>query len=114
MEQPLAYELNLARRGSRARPPTRWPPRTRRGRASSPALGPTNRTASISPDVNDPGFRNVTFDELRETPTPRPPRPGRRRRRPLLVETVFDTLNAKAALFAIDRAVRRARALGCR
>ncbi len=66
------------------------------------SLAPTNRTASISPDVNDPGFRNVSFDELRAA--------YRENARGLidggadilLVETVFDTLNAKAALFAIE------------
>jgi len=65
-------------------------------------LGPTSRTASISPDVNDPGFRNTSFDELR----------GNYREAAsglidggadvLMVETIFDTLNAKAALFAIE------------
>ena len=66
------------------------------------ALGPTPRTASISPDVNDPGARNVSFDQLREA-----------YREPaqalleggcdlFLVETIFDTLNAKAAIFALD------------
>ena len=66
------------------------------------SLAPTNRTASISPDVNDPGFRNVTFAQLRDA--------YRENARGLvdggadilLVETVFDTLNAKAALFAIE------------
>jgi 5-methyltetrahydrofolate--homocysteine methyltransferase len=66
------------------------------------SIGPTNRTASISPDVNDPGFRAITFDEL----------VGAYKEQVialieggvdlLLVETIFDTLNAKAALFAID------------
>jgi 5-methyltetrahydrofolate--homocysteine methyltransferase len=66
------------------------------------AIGPTNRTASISPDVNDPGFRNITFDDLADAY-------GEAARALveggvdlLLVETIFDTLNAKAALFAID------------
>lgn len=66
------------------------------------SIGPTNRTASISPDVNDPGFRAITFDELKEA--------YKEQTRALmdggvdllLVETVFDTLNAKAALFGID------------
>ena len=66
------------------------------------SIGPTNRTASISPDVNDPGYRAITFDEL----------VGAYKEQVkalidggvdlLLVETIFDTLNAKAALFAID------------
>ncbi|OQX35775.1 MAG: methionine synthase [Oceanospirillales bacterium LUC14_002_19_P2] len=65
-------------------------------------LGPTSRTASISPDVNDPGFRNTSFDELAEG--------YREATRALieggadiiLIETVFDTLNAKAAIFAVQ------------
>ena len=66
------------------------------------AIGPTNRTASISPDVNDPGFRNITFKDLAEAY-------GEAARGLidggadlLLVETIFDTLNAKAAIFAIE------------
>jgi 5-methyltetrahydrofolate--homocysteine methyltransferase len=64
------------------------------------AVGPTNRTASLSPDVNDPGFRAVTFDDLRTAY-------GQQVRGLiaggadiLLIETIFDTLNAKAAIFA--------------
>ncbi len=67
------------------------------------ALGPTNRTASISPDVNDPGFRNVTFDELVATYTEAVHGLIEGGVDLLLLETVFDTLNAKAALFAIDQ-----------
>jgi 5-methyltetrahydrofolate--homocysteine methyltransferase len=66
------------------------------------AIGPTNRTASISPDVNDPGARNVTFDELAEAY-------GESARGLieggadiLVVETIFDTLNAKAAIFGLE------------
>ncbi len=66
------------------------------------AIGPTNKTASMSPDVNDPGFRAISFEELKTA--------YKQQSRALidggvdvlLVETVFDTLNAKAALFAID------------
>jgi 5-methyltetrahydrofolate--homocysteine methyltransferase len=65
-------------------------------------LGPTSRTASISPDVNDPGFRNASFDELRETYTEALRGLVDGGAQILLVETVFDTLNAKAALFAIE------------
>ncbi|MFZ0485354.1 MAG: homocysteine S-methyltransferase family protein, partial [Arenicellales bacterium] len=65
-------------------------------------LGPTSRTASISPDVNDPGFRNASFDELRETYTEALRGLVDGGAQLLLVETVFDTLNAKAALFAIE------------
>ncbi|HZF66953.1 MAG TPA: methionine synthase [Gemmatirosa sp.] len=65
-------------------------------------LGPTSRTASISPDVNDPGFRNVTFDELVASYTEAAEGLLDGGADLLLVETIFDTLNAKAALFAIE------------
>ena len=65
------------------------------------ALGPTNRTASLSPDVNDPGFRNVTFDELVAAYGEQAQGLMDGGADILLVETVFDTLNCKAALFAI-------------
>ena len=65
-------------------------------------LGPTNRTASLSPDVNDPGFRNVGFDELVATYTEAVRGLLDGGADLLLVETIFDTLNAKAALFAIE------------
>jgi 5-methyltetrahydrofolate--homocysteine methyltransferase len=66
------------------------------------ALGPTPKTASISPDVNDPGARNVTFDELRASYYEQTEALVEGGADVLLVETIFDTLNAKAALFAID------------
>jgi len=65
-------------------------------------LGPTNRTASISPDVNNPGFRNVSYDELVESYLESIAGLVDGGADLLLVETVFDTLNAKAALFAIE------------
>jgi len=65
-------------------------------------LGPTNRTASISPDVNDPGFRNVTFDELVAIYRENADAAVAGGADIVLVETVFDTLNAKAALFAVE------------
>ena len=64
-------------------------------------LGPTSRTASISPDVNDPGFRNTSFDELRATYREATEGLIDGGADVLMVETIFDTLNAKAALFAI-------------
>jgi len=67
------------------------------------SIGPTNRTLSLSPDVNDPGFRAVTFDELVEAYTEQVHGLVDGGADLLLVETVFDTLNAKAALFAIDQ-----------
>ena len=66
------------------------------------SIGPTNRTASMSPDVNDPGFRAVTFDDLVESYTEQVRGLVDGGADVLLVETVFDTLNAKAALYAID------------
>ena len=65
-------------------------------------LGPTSRTASISPDVNDPGFRNTSFDELRNTYREAAEGLVDGGADLIMVETIFDTLNAKAALYAID------------
>jgi 5-methyltetrahydrofolate--homocysteine methyltransferase len=67
------------------------------------SIGPTNRTLSLSPDVNDPGYRAVTFDELVEAYTEQIRGLADGGADLLLVETIFDTLNAKAALFAIDQ-----------
>ncbi|WP_310555936.1 homocysteine S-methyltransferase family protein [Flavobacterium sp.] len=66
------------------------------------AIGPTNRTASMSPEVNNPGFRAVTFDELRLAYKQQTEALIDGGVDVLLVETIFDTLNAKAALFAIE------------
>ncbi len=66
------------------------------------SIGPTNRTASMSPDVNDPGYRAVTFDELRIAYKQQVEALLDGGCDILLVETVFDTLNAKASLFAIE------------
>tara|TARA_B100001057_G_scaffold121737_1_gene120557 strand:+ start:1107 stop:2102 length:996 start_codon:yes stop_codon:yes gene_type:complete len=66
------------------------------------SIGPTNRTASMSPDVNDPGFRAVTFDELVEAYSEQINALIDGGVDILLIETIFDTLNAKAALFAVD------------
>ena len=66
------------------------------------SIGPTNKTASLSPDVNDPGFRAVSFDELRIAYKEQVEALLDGGADLLLVETIFDTLNAKAALFAIE------------
>ncbi len=66
------------------------------------SIGPTNKTASMSPDVNDPGFRAVSFNELREAYKVQVEALLDGGADILLVETIFDTLNAKAALFAIE------------
>lgn len=99
----LVYELNyesarLAREA--ADEVTALDPLTPRFVAGS--IGPTNRTLSISPNVEDPGFRNVTFDELVEAYTTQIEGLVDGGSDVLLVETIFDTLNAKAAVYAID------------
>ncbi|MGA7750402.1 MAG: methionine synthase [Gallionella sp.] len=100
----LAYELNLAgaklARGVCDEFEAKSPDKPR---FVAGVLGPTTRTASISPDVNDPGFRNISFDELVTgyTEAVRGLLDGGADI--LMVETIFDTLNAKAALFAIEK-----------
>ena len=95
------YELNRAAaalaRGAADEASTPERPRYVAG-----SLGPTNRTASISPDVNDPGARNVSFDELVESYVEEARGLVDGGVDLLLVETVFDTLNAKAAIFALE------------
>ena len=76
--------------------------RTGQPRWVAGVLGPTNRTASLSPDVNDPGFRNITFDALVTTYREAAEALLDGGADLLMVETIFDTLNAKAALYAID------------
>ena len=66
-------------------------------------LGPTNRTASISPDVNDPAFRNVSFDELVQNYRESAIALVKGGADLLMIETIFDTLNAKAAIFALKQ-----------
>ena len=98
---PLAREMNVAA-ARLARQAVDAVSTPERPRFVAGALGPTPRTASISPDVNDAGARNVSFDELRDA--------YREQAEGLLeggcdlflVETIFDTLNAKAAIFALD------------
>ena len=67
------------------------------------AIGPTNKTASLSPDVNDPGYRAITFDELKEAYKQQAKALLDGGSDILLVETIFDTLNAKAALLLSTR-----------
>ena len=100
----LAYELNLAgaqvaRRAAEAA----MAKDPRRPRFVAGAMGPTNRTASMSPDVNNPAFRAVTFDQLVAAYTEQVRGLMDGEVDLLLAETVFDTLNLKAALFAIDQ-----------
>src|SRR5690349_11312238 len=99
----LAYEMNVAAArlareacdAMTARTPDR--PRWVLG-----ALGPTNRTASISPDVNDPGKRNVTYEDLVEAYLEQARGLVDGGADALIVETIFDTLNAKAAIYALE------------
>jgi 5-methyltetrahydrofolate--homocysteine methyltransferase len=99
----LAYEINVAAAQLARREADATTARTPdRPRYVAGALGPTSRTASISPDVNDPGARNVTFDELVEAYLEQADGLVDGGVDVLLVETIFDTLNAKAAIFALE------------
>jgi 5-methyltetrahydrofolate--homocysteine methyltransferase len=99
--QALAGEMNVAAAKLARSAVDKWNRRTPdRPRFVAGAVGPTNRTASISPDVNNPGFRNVSFDELREAYGEQVRGLVEGGADLILIETVFDTLNAKAAGFA--------------
>ena len=101
--EALTYELNFeAARLARAAADQFERREPGRPRYVAGAMGPTNRTASISPKVNDPGFRNVTFDTLAATYADSARGLLDGGADVLLVETIFDTLNAKAAIFAIE------------
>ncbi len=99
--QALVREINLAGAQIARRAADEVAARTGRPRFVAGALGPTSRTASLSPDVNDPGYRNVTFDELAATYAEATRALVEGGVDLILVETVFDTLNAKAALYAV-------------
>ncbi len=96
--EDLAYDINLEAAKIAKSVASEY---SDKPRFAAGALGPTNRTSSLSPEVNDPGFRNITFDDLKNA--------YREQARGLLdgqvdlflVETVFDTLNCKAALYAL-------------
>ncbi|HEY6934597.1 MAG TPA: methionine synthase [Marmoricola sp.] len=101
--EELAYEMNLTAAGlARAAADEAAARDPRRPRWVAGALGPTNRTASISPDVNDPGRRNISFDELVDAYLEQASGLVDGGADLLLVETIFDTLNAKAAIFALE------------
>ena len=100
--EALSYELNYqAARLAREAAELVGENTPERPRYVAGALGPTNRTASISPDVNDPGFRNVHFDDLVETYSEALRGLTDGGVDIVLVETIFDTLNAKAAIYAV-------------
>ena len=99
----LAYELNVeSARLAREACDLQEAADPSRPRYVAGALGPTNRTASISPDVNDPGMRNVTYDELREAYVEATRGLIEGGADIILVETIFDTLNAKAAIHGVQ------------
>jgi 5-methyltetrahydrofolate--homocysteine methyltransferase len=101
--QELAYEMNLAAaRLARAACDAKTAETPDRPRFVAGALGPTNKTASISPDVNDPGARNVTYQELVDAYLEQANGLVDGGVDLLVVETIFDTLNAKAAIFALE------------
>jgi 5-methyltetrahydrofolate--homocysteine methyltransferase len=100
--EDLAYELNYeSARVAREAVDTYTEKTPEKPRFVAGAIGPTNRTASLSPDVNNPGYRNVAFDELKEAYKEAARGLVEGGADLLLVETIFDTLNAKAAIFAI-------------
>ncbi len=99
--QDICYELNRAA-ATLAREAADEASTPERRRYVAGALGPTNKTASISPDVNDPGKRNVTFDELVASYLEQANGVIDGGADLLLIETIFDTLNAKAAIFAVE------------
>jgi len=101
--QHLAHELNLeGAKLARAACDAMTAKTPEKPRFVIGVLGPTSRTASLSPDVNDPGFRNVTFEELAENYTESANGLIDGGADLIMVETIFDTLNAKAALFALS------------
>lgn len=101
--ESLAREMNVAGARLAREAADAWTARQPdRPRFVAGSLGPTNRTASISPEVTDPGFRNVTFEDLRAAYREAAEGLMEGGCDLILLETVFDTLNAKAALFAVD------------
>ncbi|MEY4105880.1 MAG: hypothetical protein RL181_222 [Bacteroidota bacterium] len=102
--QELAYELNVASAQIARRVADAFTLQNpAKPRYVAGAMGPTSKTASISPDVNNPGARGVTFEELRQAYYDQARGLLDGGAEILLVETIFDTLNAKAALFAIEQ-----------
>ena len=101
--ESLAYEINLESARLAKQAADEYSQKTPdKPRFVAGVLGPTNRTASMSPDVNDPGFRNISFDQLVVAYTEAARGLIDGGADIILIETVFDTLNAKAAIFAIE------------
>lgn len=99
--EDLVYELNLES-AKLAKAAAQKFTTTEKPRYVAGAIGPTTKTTSLSPDVNDPGYRAITFDELSKSYYEQIEALVEGGVDYLLVETIFDTLNAKAALFAIS------------
>src|SRR5688572_26292834 len=103
--EDLVAEINLEAARVARRAADRYAAETGHVRFVAGALGPTNRTASLSPNVNDPAFRNIDFDQLAETYYVGATALIEGGVDLLLIETIFDTLNAKAAVFAARKAL---------
>jgi 5-methyltetrahydrofolate--homocysteine methyltransferase len=101
--EALARELNRASASLATEAAREWQARSGQPRFVAGVLGPTNKTASLSPDVNDPGFRAISFDELVAAYAEALGGLLEGGIDLVLVETIFDTLNAKAALFALEQ-----------
>src|SRR5208283_5617628 len=98
-----AYEINLAAARTAKESAREWTKRTpHKPRFVAGSIGPLNKTLSLSPSVSDPGFRAVTFEQVREAYGQQVKALVEGGADILLVETIFDTLNAKAALVAIE------------
>lgn len=101
--QSLSAEINVAAAKLAREVADEWTAKTPdKPRYVAGVLGPTNRTCSISPDVNDPGYRNVTFDQLVEAYSESTRALIKGGSDLILIETIFDTLNAKACAFAVE------------
>ncbi|MDE1243391.1 methionine synthase [Vibrio aestuarianus] len=101
--QAISDEINFAAAKLAREAADEWSAKTpHKPRYVAGVLGPTNRTCSISPDVNDPGFRNVSFDQLVEAYSESTRALIKGGCDLILIETIFDTLNAKACAFAVD------------
>jgi len=99
--ESLVYELNFKAAQLAREAADEVAAESGQSRFVAGVLGPTNRAASLSPDVNNPGFRNITFDDLVETYTEATHGLVEGGADTILIETIFDTLNAKAAIFAV-------------
>src|ERR1700726_1123048 len=103
----LVHEMNLSAATIARNVADRVAKETRTARFVAGSIGPLPVAASISPDVNDPAFRAVTFDQLRQTYADQVAALIEGQVDILLVETIFDTLNGKAALFAIEEILQK-------